>query len=218
MNILHYVYQLKTSDGDIIYIGKGQGNRMYKHTTIAKGKSVAKLKNPKLYNKILKLLNSGKYIIPEIIYESNSELECLSKEVEIIAEIGKENLCNLTDGGEGTSGYHLSKETKKKMSDYKKNHPEWKNNPNRVFSDVARKKISDSKKGKPGYWKNKKLSDETKKKMSDAKLGKKFSYIHKDNLSKSLSGRTLTDEHKKNLSESNKNTYKLKKQHKQKSN
>ena len=47
-----YVYFLKSDDNKIIYVGKGSGDRMYKHIHIANGKSVNRSKNLKLYNKI----------------------------------------------------------------------------------------------------------------------------------------------------------------------
>lgn len=42
-----YTYELETSDGNIIYIGKGSGNRMYKHIQIARGNSQNKKKESK---------------------------------------------------------------------------------------------------------------------------------------------------------------------------
>jgi|TARA_B110000259_G_scaffold144359_1_gene162571 hypothetical protein len=189
----YYVYQLKTSDGDIIYIGKGTGDRINKHVKIANHKSKNRDKNPKLYNKINSTINKGGYIIPEILFESELEGLCLDEEIRIITEIGLKNLCNLTEGGEGTSGYKLSEETKAKMSASKKG---VKRGP---MSEETKAKISASKKGSKGYWEGKVLSDETKQKMSDIKKGKEFSEEHKQNISEALTGRKLSEEHKANL-------------------
>jgi len=161
-----YVYQLRTSDDEIIYIGKGSGDRMNKHVKIANHNSKNRNKNPKLYNKISSIIKNGGYVIPEILFESESEELCLTKEVELIKEIGLENLCNLTEGGEGTSGYKLSEETKKKMSEAKKG-------KKRIFSEEHKKNISKGKIGHKGYWEGKELSEETRAKMSAAKKGKK---------------------------------------------
>ena len=64
---------------------------------------------------------------------------------------------NLADGGGGISGYHfhLSDETKKKMSEY------WKG---KQFSEETKKRISDAKRGKP-------RSEDTKKKLSESHKG-----------------------------------------------
>jgi len=170
---IFYVYQLVTSDDELIYIGKGSGNRMNKHSIIAMGNSINRTKNPKLYNKIKKVVDNGGFIKPEIIFKSKLELDCLNEEIKQINKIGLENLCNLTIGGEGTSGYNLSEETKMKMSKAKKK--EWKDG--RVMSDKHKEKLLENpqlfKEGHRGYWKDKSLSEETKMKMSKAKKGRK---------------------------------------------
>lgn len=58
---------------------------------------------------------------------------------------------NLTDGGGGISGYTLSEETRKKMSEKAKG---------RKVTEETRKKLSENRKGK-------KCSEETKKKLSE---------------------------------------------------
>jgi len=170
---IFYVYRLITSDDELIYIGKGSGNRMHKHSVIAMGNSINRTKNPKLYNKIKKVIDNGGFIKPEIIFKSTVELDCLNEEIKQINNIGLENLRNLTIGGEGTSGYILSEETKLKMSKAKKN--EWKDG--RMMSDEHKKKLLKNpqlfKEGHHGFWKDKSLSEETKLKMSKAKKGRK---------------------------------------------
>lgn len=89
---------------------------------------------------------------------------------------------NLTEGGEGMSGYTQAEESRKKVSDSKKGKPR---------DEETKKKISDSHKGKipwnkgktiiyPEGTKNpffgKKHSEESCKKMSDAKKGKTSSF------------------------------------------
>lgn len=172
-NLIFYVYKLITSENEVIYVGKGSGNRMYKHTQIAMGNSINRTKNPKLYNKIKKIINSGGFVIPEIVFKSDSETDCLNEEIKLIQEIGLDNLCNLTIGGEGTSGYYLSEETRMKMSEAKKK--QWKDG--RTISGKHKEKLLENpqlfKLGHNGYWKNKSLSEKTKNKMSLAKKGKK---------------------------------------------
>lgn len=80
---MFYTYVLVGSlDRSIFYVGKGKGNRMFKHIEIAKGKTKARDKNPKLYNKISSIIKLGGYIIIEVIFESLNEQECLEKEIE----------------------------------------------------------------------------------------------------------------------------------------
>lgn len=197
MKKIFYVYILKTNEDDIIYVGKGSGSRMYKHIQIAKGKSQNRDKNPKLYNKISSILNKGGYVKPNVVFESLNEDDCFNKEISLINEIGLNDLCNLTIGGEGTSGYKLSEKTKKKMSLAKRG-------TKRIFSEEHKQNLSNALSGDNHhrYWKNKSLSKETKEKMSLAKKGRKFSDEHRKKISKALKGRKLSKEHKDNIKRS----------------
>ena len=204
-----YTYELISSlDNKIFYIGKGSGDRCYQHEKIALGKSKTKLKNPKLYNKIQNILDSGGTIIINKILETDNEKEALEKEILMIEKIGVENLCNLTIGGEGTSypnGFtdvHRKKISESKIGKKKKNYSEEykKNSSNRMKEYYKNGKMIP-------FFKGKKHKEETKKKMSNSHLNKKFTDIHKINLAKSLSGRKLSEEHKINLSISKKEKY-----------
>ena len=71
--------------------------------------------------------------------------------------------------------------------------------------------MSESRKGKPGFWKGKHLSEETKRKMSEAAIGKKkapLSLEHRRKISESRKGKSSwnkgkphSEEHKRKLSE-----------------
>lgn len=205
---IFYVYKLKTNDDITIYIGKGSGNRLHKHLQIARGNSKNREKNPKLYNKISSVIKNGGYVKPEIIFESVDEQECFDKEKILINEIGLENLCNLSEGGEGgTSGLksEFSEDHKRKISEAKKEY--WSNisdNKRKEISDKISKSVSKSLMGHESYWKGKKLPEETKRKMSEAKKGKKFSKEHRRKISEALKGRKLSKTHKENISKSQK--------------
>ena len=160
-----YTYQLETADGEIFYIGKGSGNRMYKHIQIARGDSQNRKRNLKLYNKISSEIANGGFIISNVVFRSDDEKECHEKEIKLISEIGKSKLCNLTDGGEGTSGYTLSEEHKRKISSARKG-------IKRIFTEEHKRNISKAAKGRVSYWKGKKLPEETKRKMSISAKGK----------------------------------------------
>ena len=106
---------------------------------------------------------------------------------------------NLTDGGEGISGYFFSEESKEKMSKAKQGKYTGENSWNYGIkrSDEFKQKISELSKGRkhsdewkgnmsknnPKYWLGKHRSDEEKEKMSKAKDAvKRKVYQYKDNV------------------------------------
>ncbi len=130
---MFYVYKLISND-ITFYVGKGKRTESYDRINYHLNYWMNN-KNKKLYNKIKKI--NGIFDI-EIVFESKNEQECLALEIQLISEIGRGNLCNLTDGGEGTSGFNHSEETKQKISISKKGKP---------LSDDHCKKITQNKKG-----------------------------------------------------------------------
>ena len=101
MNKDYFVYfHIRLSNNQIFYIGKGKNKRF---------KSVAD-RNKHWHN----VANKGYYYL---IYANNlTEKEAFNLEKEMIKKY-KSQLVNLTDGGEGTSGYKYTKEQKKNCSD-----------------------------------------------------------------------------------------------------
>lgn len=115
------------------YIGKGKGDRA----------SIQKQRNNYCTNKINKIRRLGLKPIIKIVAQNMYEEDAFKLEVELIKNIGrldekKGPLLNLTDGGEGCSGYSMSfnsrnkiafrrfgcrhsEETKKRISEIKKN-------------------------------------------------------------------------------------------------
>jgi hypothetical protein len=130
---IFYVYRL-LSNGVTFYIGKGKRTETYDRINYHLNYWIHN-KNRKLTNKIKKL--NGIFDI-EIVFESKDEQECLDLEKKIILEIGRKNLCNLTDGGEGISGFNHSEETKQKISIWRKGKP---------LSEETCKKITQNKTG-----------------------------------------------------------------------
>ena len=147
-----YIYRDPSRNFQEIYVGKGQDDRAYKHLT-------RKDMHP-FTQRLQKMGRDGVEPHIEIIHCNNEEVafaaEVLSIKVLGRKDLGRGTLLNLTDGGEGTSGYIPSAETLQKMSDAQKG---------KSRSLETRQKSSDANKGKP-------KSLETRAKMSDAKKGK----------------------------------------------
>lgn len=92
----------RKSDGKLFYIGKGKPSRPRSPS----GRSAYWHRIVEKHGFTIKIIKSG----------MNEEC-ALSFERALIAAIGRENLCNHTDGGDGCR--NPSKETRKKMSDAK---------------------------------------------------------------------------------------------------
>jgi hypothetical protein len=122
-----YVYtHIRMDTGQVFYIGIGS-----KENRINRKKS-----RNKYWHNIV-----NKYgMISEIIEENLTWNQACDREIFWISYYGRDNLCNMTDGGEGTYGRVMSDETKNKISS---SHKGKKLNPDHI------KKISDGNKGKP---------------------------------------------------------------------
>lgn len=114
----------KKSDNQVFYVGKGTKKR---------ANSASFKSRSEYWGRIVK--KYGFYTV--IIRKNMSEQDAFELEKEIINEIGRENLCNLTDGGEGTTGRVCRKETKEAMSALFKGVP-----PSRKTINAAIKKNS----------------------------------------------------------------------------
>lgn len=151
-----YVYKhLRKDNVEIFYIGIGS-----KQSRVTSKKS---------RNKYWHNIVNKHGLITEIIEEGLTWDQACDKEKYWIDYYGRENLCNMTDGGEGACGRILTDETRNKIS---------KSNKGKKLSLEHRKKISDGNKGKPkpkpeGFGelireivKGNKRSEESKKKQS----------------------------------------------------
>jgi len=145
----HYVYiHYKQDTKEPFYIGKGNKKR-YKQTT---GRS-------EYWKRIVN--KYGFYSEIHSYYETHEE--ALIKEIELIKEY-KElgfNLCNLSEGGDGITGYKHTNTAKEKISLSFKNKP---------LSEEHKKKISESKKGIATVV----FTQEIKDKLSKALKGKRL--------------------------------------------
>jgi hypothetical protein len=160
----HYIYAYIREDGTPYYIGKGVGRRCNaphgKHIAVPKDKSRI------------------------VVMESNlSQIGALALERRYIEWHGRKAngtgiLRNLTDGGEGISGYRHTEEYKKQSSE--------------------------ARKGKNSYWFGKKIPREYVEKSKATRLGMTLTEEHKRKISESNKGKSISDETKRKLSIANK--------------
>ena len=146
-----YIYTFLREDGTPYYVGKGQGNRAWK-----KGRNLRPTDDSRI----------------SIIKDTLTETEAFDEEIRMIAFYGRKDLGtgilrNLTDGGEGTSGY---KHTGKKLS------PEHianlsAANTGKHRSPESRAKMSAAKSGEKHNMYGKHPNQDTLDKMSAAQSG-----------------------------------------------
>ena len=143
-----YIHRRKT-DNRIFYVGKGKGERLTKHDNrnIHWRRIVAK--HGFTAHKV-----SGD--LPEPC--------ALSFERALIAAIGRQNLCNMTDGGDGISGYRFSAEQRKKLGEAVK----------ASYTEERREKLRQCRLGKKTGPRGP-LPDDVKLKISIANKGRKKS-------------------------------------------
>ena len=103
--LIFYVYQHKEFDtGRVFYVGRGNGKRWKE----------AGSKRNIYWHRIVK--KHGGFIA-EKIYEDISNSRANDIEIMLINAYGRENLCNLTDGGGGVSGYTPTQKWRDYMSE-----------------------------------------------------------------------------------------------------
>jgi len=171
-----YTYAYLREDKTPYYIGKGTGDRIY---------STNRRNNPpKDKSRII------------FLKQNLTEEDAFRHEVYMIAVFGRKDLGtgilhNLTDGGDGASGYVFSEETRKKMRE-------------RTPSEETRKKMSEARRGEKNHNYGKIHSEETRRKMSESQIGKTLSKEHIDKIIEGLKGRPVSEETRRKMSETRK--------------
>jgi hypothetical protein len=156
-------------DGSPFYVGKGKVERMNR----------TKRNNPYHTNVVNKY---GKDNILKGFLPCSTEAIALELEVGMIKCFKRMGvkLTNMTDGGEGTSGYKHTTETLAKLR-------------GRTLSDEHKAKLLAARKGIP-------MSEEAKEKISSSNKGRKFTDEHKAKLSAVRKGKKLSDETRAKMS------------------
>jgi len=177
-----YVYALiNPLNNEPFYIGKGTGSRARRHeyNVIHSGTHF----NPYVLTIITAIIEQNKKVIISYIAEQLNHNEAVLKEIEIIEKYGRINnktgiLCNLTDGGEGSTGriFSHTEETKSKIRKTLKN---------RIISEETKKLMS---KATSGRYKGRVLTEEWKLKLSVSQLGKTHTTKSKSLMSSAHSG------------------------------
>jgi len=185
MAYVYIYYDPRKSPIEPIYIGKGKDDRMYHHVNKV-------CKNPILERKLAKIKEAGLEPIIEKIIDDISDEESLRLEIEYISKYGRIDLhtgtlCNLTEGGEGSSGRIVSEETKKLWSEQRKGkkqtEAQYEANCNRVISEETKEKQRKASKGHSRHTpeqikaikesnSNRVIEDSTRKIWSEQRLGK----------------------------------------------
>lgn len=165
----YYVYiHKKVSNGKVFYVGKGSKNRAYdKHKRSDYWKSIVKKHG----------------LIVEIVESGYQDWYASEREKDLILFYGRENLCNMTNGGDGASGYRFSYEQKLKLSKAKKGVKK---------TDLMRLNMSAAKKGM-------KHNDISKENMRKSQIGRKHSEETKAKIGISNKGKIITFEMRESI-------------------
>ena len=201
---IYYVYQHINTDPSrgptgCRYIGKGKQTRAWNV-------------GPKDRNYLWR--NVFENNPPEVMLfaENMTEEEAFELEKEMIwrALSAGVQLCNLTEGGEGMSGWKMPEEMKIKIGNTHRNKKKTKEHREKISktlmgrkngppSEITKQKISETKRGTVFTEEHKRRLSEAAKRRIRKPTGP-LSEEHKMKISKTLAGRKLTEQHRKNIS------------------
>lgn len=154
---MFYVYEhIRLDTNQVFYVGKGHGYRL----------TSTKDRNKHWHN----IVNKVGFKAIKVVENEDEELILLA-EIERIDQLRKlgYKLCNITDGGQGISGLKHSEESKRKMSESRKNIVPHKH------TDESKQKIRQANTGVV-------FTEERKEKIRQKALGRKMSEETKNKL------------------------------------
>ena len=203
----YYVYVYHYSNGVPFYVGKGRGNRCLHHLKRARGGKRGD--NPYLDRTLRKILMHRDQVQIQKAHVGLTEQEAFDYEKKLIIRIGRKTtggpLVNLTDGGEGPSGYQmygyhkaallaaikgkpLSPEHRRKIGE---------GNSRRVYTPEMRRRMGDIRRGT-------KLSEKQRLALLEGCVaywtGRKRSVENRARISATLTGRHATEEARAKMS------------------
>jgi hypothetical protein len=158
-----FTYGKYNFENEPFYIGKGHGRRVKKHIYNANSRNTNNFKENKI-RKIRKEINQDPIII--ILQDKLFEQQAFDLEIKLIKTIGRNNigtgpLCNFTDGGEGSSGYIPTKETREKNG---------KAHLGSKRSEITKERMRLAQLGEKNHNYGKKANDEVREKLSESQL------------------------------------------------
>ena len=182
---MQYTYFLiDPRDDSVFYVGKGYGRRIRVHSYMMGAKEHH---NPKLLSKLRKISSLGLKHEAFKIFEHKDEWPCLANEVAPIALYGRENLCNLTDGGQGV---YPSIEGRQRIAAGQLGKRQSKERIARRVACLLGHAVSAKTRAKIGAaHAGKYVSAETRAKLSVVRLGKPHSEESKAKISAAVSGK-----------------------------
>lgn len=172
-----------------IYIGKGKNNRMLEHF-----KDRNRF-NTYFYNKLNKMILEENIPLVVKLKEFDNEQDAVKMEINLISFLGKKKsgglLYNITDGGDGLSGYIFTDDAREKMRNF-------------AVNNKSHLKFPQDQKGSNHPMFGKKHKRSSVKKIIDSKTGVKQSVEWIEKRASKLRGKPLSQEHRDRLSASNK--------------
>lgn len=170
-----YVYtHSRETTGEVFYVGKGSKRRAWERA-----------RRPAHWKNVVR--KNG--LVVRIVVDGLNETCAFSIERMLIKKYGKENLVNITDGGDGPSGYVVPREMREYMRQV---------NLGRVVSEETRRKLSVANMGRN-------ISEDHKRAVGRSNSTRPFSDKHRAAVIKANSFRQVTDETRKKISEYRKN-------------
>ena len=199
---IYYVYEHWRLDRDeCFYVGKGRGGRAYS------------IKDRNRHHKaiVTKLNRTGSAFEVRMVAIGLSEEEAFALERDRIKFWREANvdLTNLTDGGEGISGFRHTEETRKTLSEKNKGKPaafkgrKHSEKTKAILSALGKKrgapKLNDEQKAKVAVWhRGKKRSQETCRKIAEKAKGRVSPFKGKTS---PMRGKQLSGDVKQKMSE-----------------
>lgn len=157
-----YIYEhIRPDTNAVFYVGKGTNRRMHsKHRRNAHWNSIVR--------------KAGGFVVREVIRHEDEELVFLAEQ-ERIDQLKRLDvkLSNMTDGGEGPSGYRHTEQTKQKIAELQMGEKHW----------AYGKQVSDAERERLSQIAKRKHTDEHRKKVSEAGKGRVNSPEHRVKIS-----------------------------------